>query len=210
MDGFLSNNVRDALVLFGLALSLLQSLALLRQWLSEKPRKGVARVRLGLLEMADNHVELSSEDKRAVRIAVGVSCLVVLVGSVLLTSDIISNEVIRDVVRGILLLLSIVIAVFHEAALIGMTITYISRRVATVNRGRLAAVVGISLLILLMLSYRILSSSEELGGSSVFDSWLSWLVALYAWAYLLTFFVLGMGEVVWQVDEWWEGRGKRL
>jgi len=209
MDGFLSNSVRDVLALLGLALSLLQSLALLRQWLSGKPRRGAARVRLGLLEMADNYVESSPEDRRAVRLGVGVSCFVVVIGSVLLTSDTINNSILRDLLPGLFIPLSVFIAVVHEAALIGMMITYVSRRVATPNRGRLAVVVVISLLTLLMLSYRILSSSEELGGSSVFDSWLSWLVALYAGAYLLTFFVLSMGEVVWQVDEWWESRGKR-
>jgi hypothetical protein len=215
MDGFLSNNWRDALALIGVALPLLQSLGLLREWISRKRTSSDTRkpnpstvqrawLRLGILEKSQEESESTPGEKRGVRIAIIISSVVAVACSIAFSVASPGEGCFLEGVMFLSMMLIMTIAIFHEIWLIIVIMRHLSSWVARENHGLLGAVLGLSLTMLFLLSY---VASPENEGRTL--SWFSVLYQLYAKAYLIAFSILFLMEVVWQVDEWQERRKKK-
>jgi len=203
VDGFLSNNWRDGLTVLGITLTVLQSLAVLRRWLSSKEKGSSIRLRFGYLEEVLENPESSPEDKRLIRKTFAISCGVVAVCTI--ASSLASGSD-GDIAHLIQFWASVgigLVAYFHEAGGLTVLIRYLSSNVEKENRGRLGLVLGVSLIVLFILSCLIVRSYEIYTGS-----WFSRLILSYAGAYLFLFLIGTISEVGYQVDEWKESKKK--
>jgi len=204
MDGFLSNNWRDALAVFGIVLTLIQSLVLLREWIAGRGKTSEVRVRFGYLEEVVDNPESSPEDKRVLRIAFAFSCGVVAVCTIADSLVPRGSGCFAEMIRLWAPAVTIFIALVHECSGLYVLTRYLSSKRTVQERGRLGLVLGVSLIILFILSCLIVGAHE-----SYLGSWFSRMVLWYAVAYLFVFVLVTITEVVYQVDEWRRGKKKK-
>lgn len=204
MDGLLTNTWRDILALIGAISPLRAAFVLLRRWLSKSHGKNTAWPQFGYLEMVKDSEELTPSGKKTVRIASAISGLVMIglcsAGSYASTFKDSDFSAMVEIWSWILMCL---IAVVQEIGLLNTILRYASSRVANDKHAVLGLMLASSLLFLLFLSYWATSTSERPPG------WFMRLLLAYAAAYMFTFALVSLGEIVWQVEEWKDKRKEK-
>jgi len=204
MDGLLSNTWRDVLALIGAISPLRAIFVLLRRWFFKGQGRQIAWPRFGYLEMVKESEELPPDEKRVVRIAFGIGGAI-MVGLCTASSyaSTLNDSFFSEAVELWSWILMVMIAVGHEIGLFLTVTRYISSRVESNKHAASGAIFSLSLLALLFFSYWAVSAGA---GST---HWVHRLFLSYATGYMITFGLMSLGEILWQVDEWKDNKKKR-